>query len=87
MAKDLEDLADQLKGKFQGELLRPVDPGYSDARRIWNACVVRNPGLIARCNGVPDVQMAVRAASALASSQPCGAGGTAWRDSVRATAD
>lgn len=64
MAKDLEDLADQLKGKFKGELLRPVDPGYSDARRIWNACVVRNPGLIARCNGVPDVQMAVRAASA-----------------------
>lgn len=64
MAKNLENLADQLKGKFKGELLRPTDPGYSDARRIWNASAARNPGLIARCNGVPDVQMAVRAASA-----------------------
>lgn len=63
MAKNLEDLADHLKGKFKGELLRPADPGYRDARRIWNASVARNPGLIARCNGVPDVQMAVRAAS------------------------
>ncbi|MGB6821779.1 MAG: FAD-binding oxidoreductase, partial [Candidatus Acidiferrales bacterium] len=64
MTKNLEDLADQLKGKFKGELLRPTDPGYSDARRMWNANAARNPGLIARCNGVPDVQMAVRAASA-----------------------
>ncbi|MGH9727245.1 MAG: FAD-binding oxidoreductase [Candidatus Acidiferrales bacterium] len=64
MAKNLEDLAGQLKGKFKGELLRPEDPGYSDARRIWNASAARNPGLIARCNNVPDVQMAVRAASA-----------------------
>ncbi len=64
MAKSLEDLADHLKGKFKGELLRPADPGYSEARRVWNASVARYPGLIARCDGVPDVQMAVRAASA-----------------------
>lgn len=64
MAKDMEDLADRLKGKFKGDLFRPEDTGYADARRIWNGTVARNPGLIARCNGVPDVQMAVRAASA-----------------------
>jgi FAD/FMN-containing dehydrogenase len=45
---------------FHGELVAPGDPGYDDARRIWNGAIDRRPGLIARCTGVADVVAAVR---------------------------
>ena len=41
------------------ELLRPGDPGYDDARRVWNAMVDRRPALIARCRGAADVVTAI----------------------------
>jgi hypothetical protein len=41
-------------------LLRPGDPGYDDARRVWNAMVDKRPALIARCTGLEDVAAAVR---------------------------
>jgi len=53
-----------LREKFRGDLVRPADPEYADARKIWNAMVERRPGLIARCNDVADVQLAVRAGAA-----------------------
>jgi FAD/FMN-containing dehydrogenase len=40
---------------FGGELLRDGDPGYDDARRVFNAGVDRRPAVIARCTGVADV--------------------------------
>jgi FAD/FMN-containing dehydrogenase len=40
---------------FGGELLRDGDPGYDDARRVFNATIDRRPALIARCSGVADV--------------------------------
>jgi hypothetical protein len=62
----IEDLFSSLKGHFHGDLLRPSDPEYAQARGIWNGMVARTPGLIARCADVPDVQAAVRAAAAAA---------------------
>src|SRR5581483_2893726 len=53
-----------LNGRFKGDLLRPGEGGYDDARVVWNGMVSRFPCLIARCADVSDVQMAVRAASA-----------------------
>lgn len=62
-ADALEDAAvPALKADFRGELLRPADPGYEGARRIWNGAIDRQPGLIARCTGVADVISAVRVA-------------------------
>jgi len=52
-----------LHRRFNGDLLRPGESGYEDARSIWNGMVARTPGLIARCADVSDVQSAVRAAS------------------------
>ena len=51
--------AQQLDGRFGGELLRPEDPGYEDARKVFNAMIDRRPALIARCRGVADVMAAV----------------------------
>ena len=49
-----------LQDGFRGELLHPGDPGYEDARRVWNGSISRFPALIARCAGVADVISAVR---------------------------
>ena len=59
-----DEVFSSLKGVFRGELIRPSDPEYAQARGIWNATVARSPALIARCADVPDVQAAVRAAVA-----------------------
>jgi FAD binding domain/Berberine and berberine like len=40
---------------FGGELVGPDDPGYEDARTIYNAWIDRRPALIARCASPEDV--------------------------------
>jgi len=49
-----------LQDGFRGELLSPQDPGYEDARKVWNGSINRFPALIARCAGVADVIAAVK---------------------------
>lgn len=46
---------DDFKASLNGPLLRPGEPGYDDARKIWNGMIDRRPALIARCHGVVDV--------------------------------
>src|SRR5215204_2989499 len=53
------DIAGLQEG-FRGELLRSQDPGYEDARKVWNGSITRFPALIARCAGVADVIAAVK---------------------------
>jgi len=64
MNKTIVEVHSALRRQFRGDLLRPSDSGYDSARGIWNGMVARNPGLIARCAGVEDVQAAVRTAAA-----------------------
>ena len=64
MTTPIEEVSAALKGKFRGELFRPGDYGYAEARTIWNAMVARKPALIARCADIADIQVAVRAAAA-----------------------
>ncbi len=52
-----------LRRQFKGDLLRPSDREYEDARTIWNGMVAQKPGLIARCADVSDVQTAIRIAT------------------------
>jgi FAD/FMN-containing dehydrogenase len=40
-------------------ILRPGEPGYDEARRVWNAMIDRRPELIARCSETADVVAAV----------------------------
>ena len=46
---------DDFGGRLRGTLLLSGDPGYDNARSIWNAMIDRRPALIARCLGVADV--------------------------------
>jgi FAD binding domain/Berberine and berberine like len=63
MVQASEEVYSSLHRRFKGDLLRPGQSGYEDARVIWNGMVARTPGVIARCADVSDVQNAVRAAS------------------------
>jgi FAD binding domain/Berberine and berberine like len=58
-----EEAHSSLCWRFKGDLLRPGNDGYEDARVIWNGMVARTPALIARCADVNDVQHAVQAAA------------------------
>ncbi|HEY3561767.1 MAG TPA: FAD-binding oxidoreductase [Kribbella sp.] len=49
----------ELAEGLRGELIRPTDPSYDDARSIWNAAHDKSPALIVRCKGPADVIRAV----------------------------
>src|SRR5690242_17186840 len=55
-------LVEELRAGFRGDLLRPGDLGYDEARTLWNAMISRMPALIARCTGAADVIAAVNLA-------------------------
>lgn len=55
---------ESLRGRFRGELIRPDDSGYDDARKIWNGSIDRHPALIAKCADAADVAAAVEVATA-----------------------
>ena len=51
---------DELRGSVGEQLVSPDDPGYDQARRVWNGMIDRRPALIVRCRGVADVVASVR---------------------------
>jgi FAD/FMN-containing dehydrogenase len=44
-----------LRKLLRGPLLQPAEPGYDEARTIWNAMITKRPALIARVSGNADV--------------------------------
>src|SRR5215216_1677777 len=60
MRISLEEAAIQeFKAALRGELLRPGEDGYEDARKVFNVMIDKKPALIVRCAGVADVINAV----------------------------
>jgi len=49
----------QLRSRFHGKVLTPVDSGYDSARKVFNGAIDRRPALIARCTNPDDVIQAV----------------------------
>ncbi len=52
-----------LRQRLRGRVLTDADPGYEQARRVWNGCIDRRPAVIARCEATTDVVAAVRVAN------------------------
>src|SRR5437899_10978918 len=53
--QELAEFANEL----HGEIVRPQDEGYDDARKIWNAMIDRRPALIVRCRDAEDVTRSI----------------------------
>ena len=51
---------DRLRASFRGELVRPDDSGYDDARRVWCGVVDRRPAVVVRPADAADVATAIR---------------------------
>lgn len=59
MASVTSEAIEGLKARIRGAVLLPKDPGFDEARRIWNATIDRRPAVIVRCAGTADVIAAV----------------------------
>jgi len=55
-----EASVERYKSGLRGELLRPGEPEYEKARKVYNGMIDRRPALIARCADVSDVISSVR---------------------------
>jgi FAD/FMN-containing dehydrogenase len=53
-----------LTSRFWGRLVDSEDPGYDEARAIWNGMIDRRPALIAQCSSTADVVVALNFARA-----------------------
>jgi FAD/FMN-containing dehydrogenase len=45
----------ELAASLRGDLIRPADPGYDQARAVYNAMIDKHPAAIARCRDTADV--------------------------------
>src|ERR671921_407143 len=50
-----ESVVERFGWGLRGELLRPDDTDYEQARKVWNGLIDKHPALIARCSGIGDV--------------------------------
>jgi hypothetical protein len=50
---------EEFGSELGGELIRPEDAGYEDARKLWNGMIDKKPALIARAKDSADVAEAV----------------------------
>lgn len=55
-------VSEEFRASFNGVLLEPGNADYEDARHVHNGLIDKRPGLIARCQTVPDVIDAVNLA-------------------------
>jgi FAD/FMN-containing dehydrogenase len=53
------DALESLRRQVRGALCLPGEPGYEEARTIWNAMIDARPGAVVRANGPADVVSAI----------------------------
>src|SRR3954454_25125213 len=53
------DRIDTFRSVMTGQVVTPDDPGYDDARRVWNADIDKRPAVVAMCESPADVAAAV----------------------------
>jgi FAD/FMN-containing dehydrogenase len=55
MTTQISKAIEELRGSIKGSVLTADDPGYDEARQIWNAMIDRRPAVIAQCAQADDV--------------------------------
>jgi len=54
-----EEMIRGFEAELEGNIIRPDDPAYDEARQVWNAMIDKYPALIVRCAEADDVIAAV----------------------------
>ena len=60
MTTQISKVKEKLGGIIKGSVLVPDEPGYEEARQVWNAMIDRRPAVIVQCVQPDDVQPAIR---------------------------
>jgi FAD/FMN-containing dehydrogenase len=60
-----ETALDALRQRIEGRVIVPSDPGYDEARRVWNGLIDRRPVAIVEAGSATDVAPTIRLASEL----------------------
>ena len=60
MRTQISKAIEELKGSIKGSILAADDPGYDEARQIWNAMIDRRPAVIVQCALAADVPPVIR---------------------------
>ena len=56
------DTLESLRGAIDGTLTEPSDPGYEEARTVWNGMIDRHPVAVVRAGAVADIARTIEAA-------------------------
>ena len=59
MRTQMSKLNENFEGRIKGNVLVPDDPGYEEARQVWNAMIDRRPAMIVQCADADDVPLAI----------------------------
>jgi FAD/FMN-containing dehydrogenase len=60
MTTQISKVTEGLRGTIKGNMLVPDDPGYEEARQVWNAMIDRRPAVIVQCVQADDVPPVIR---------------------------
>jgi FAD/FMN-containing dehydrogenase len=66
---------DSLRHDLRGDVVRPGDPAYDEARKVWNGAIDKRPAAIVYCTSTDDVIRAVSFARATNTSVAVRSGG------------
>ena len=86
IAPTLDETAVQgLAATMRGQLIQRGDPGYDEARTIYNAMIDKHPALIAQCATSPTSSPRSTSRATTTSSWPSAAAATTAPDWARST--